>query len=120
MILRVLLSALFGLLFLFQVVAAEKDGSGPVEFWLPGYSRQFIKLVDKFKDTIQIVFSGHTHMDDFRVIEAQRTGLVVNKLVPSISLPRFEFEDEGRARRRGRDIRRVQILVIASLLNLFP
>ena len=69
----------------YNTVKDEGAGSGPVEFWLPGYSRQFIQLVDKFKDTIQIVFSGHTHMDDFRVIEAQRTGLVVNKLVPSMS-----------------------------------
>jgi hypothetical protein len=69
----------------YNTVKDEEAGSGPVEFWLPCYSRQFIKLVDKFKDTIQIVFSGHTHIDDFRVIEAGRTGLVVNKLVPSIS-----------------------------------
>ena len=52
---------------------------------LPIRSLGFIKLMDKFKDTIQIAFSGHTHMDDFRVIESERTGLVVNKLVPSIS-----------------------------------
>jgi hypothetical protein len=63
----------------------KEAGSGPVEFWLPGYSTQFIKLVEKFRNTIQMVFSGHTHMDDFRVIEAERTGLAVNKLVPSIS-----------------------------------
>lgn len=52
---------------------------------LPEFSGQFIKLVDKFRNTVQIAFSGHTHMDDFRVIEAGRTGLAVNKLVPSIS-----------------------------------
>jgi sphingomyelin phosphodiesterase acid-like 3 len=63
----------------------KEAGSGPVEFWLPGYLTQFIKLVEKFRNTIQMVFSGHTHMDDFRVIEAERTGLAVNKLVPSIS-----------------------------------
>jgi len=68
-----------------RAVKDEEAGSGPIEFWVPGYSSQFIKLVDKFKNTIQIVFSGRTHMDDFRVIEAERTGLVVNKLVPSIS-----------------------------------
>jgi sphingomyelin phosphodiesterase acid-like 3 len=69
----------------YNTVKDEETGSGPVEFWLPGYSSQFIKLMGKFRNTIQIVFSGHTHMDDFRVIEAEGTGLVVNKLVPSIS-----------------------------------
>ena len=69
----------------YNTVKDEEAGAGPAEFWMPAYSRQFIKLVESFKDTIQIVFSGHTHMDDFRVIEAERTGLVVNKLVPAIS-----------------------------------
>jgi sphingomyelin phosphodiesterase acid-like 3 len=63
----------------------EQAGSEPVEFWLPGFSRQFIDLVDRFKNTVQVAFSGHTHMDDFRVIEAKRTPLAVNKLVPAIS-----------------------------------
>ncbi len=35
-------------------------------------------------------------------------------------LPRFGFEDEGRARRRRRVVIPAQIFVIASLLSLFP
>jgi len=69
----------------YNTVKNEEAGSGPVEFWGSAYSSHFIKLVSKYRETVQIVFSGHTHMDDFRVIEAERTGLVANKLVPSIS-----------------------------------
>jgi sphingomyelin phosphodiesterase acid-like 3 len=39
----------------------------------------------KHSKTVQVVFAGHTHMDDFRIIGTNGTPLVLNKLVPSIS-----------------------------------
>jgi hypothetical protein len=69
----------------YNTVKDEETDSEPVEFWLPGFSRHFVGLVNKFENTVQVAFSGHTHMDDFRVIEAELTPLVLNKLVPSIS-----------------------------------
>lgn len=69
----------------YNTLKDEGTGSEPVEFWLPGFSRHFVGLVNKFENTVQVAFSGHTHMDDFRVIEAELTPLVLNKLVPSIS-----------------------------------
>ncbi len=69
----------------YNTVKHEKAGLGPVEFWEPGYTKQFVELVLKFRETVQFVISGHTHMDDFRIIGNGQVPLVVNKLVPSIS-----------------------------------
>ena len=69
----------------YNTVEQEETGSGPVEFWEAAYTRKFVDLVMKYRETVQVVFSGHTHMDDFRIIGTDRTPLVVNKLVPSIS-----------------------------------
>jgi sphingomyelin phosphodiesterase acid-like 3 len=69
----------------YNTVEDEEAGSGPVEFWEPGYTKEFVDLVLKFRQTVEFVFSGHTHMDDFRIIGNGQMPLVVNKLVPSIS-----------------------------------
>lgn len=69
----------------YNTVKDEEAGAGPVEFWRRAHTRQFIDLVSKYREIVQIVFSGHTHMDDFRVIGTGQTPLVANKLVPSIS-----------------------------------
>ena len=66
---------------------------------------------------MQVVFAGHTHMDDFRVIGTPKVPLVVNKLVPSVSPifknnPAFQvyLYDENR-----RDYRLSDILFVKSL-----
>ena len=69
----------------YNTVKNEEAGSGPVEFWNPAYTRQFLDLMLEHKETVQVVFAGHTHMDDFRVIGTPKGPLVVNKLVPSVS-----------------------------------
>ena len=69
----------------YNTVKDEEAGTGPVEFWTRTHTREFIDLLSKYRETVQIVFSGHTHMDDFRVIGTGQTPLVANKLVPSIS-----------------------------------
>lgn len=69
----------------YNTVKDEQAGSGPVEFWEPAYTRQFVDLILKHRETVQFVFSGHTHMDDFRIIGDGREPVVVNKLVPSVS-----------------------------------
>jgi sphingomyelin phosphodiesterase acid-like 3 len=69
----------------YNTVKDEEAGSGPVEFWEPRYTRQFVDLLLNYRQSVQFVFSGHTHMDDFRVIGNGQLLVVVNKLVPSIS-----------------------------------
>jgi sphingomyelin phosphodiesterase acid-like 3 len=69
----------------YNTVKNEEAGSPPVEFWKPEYTRDFLDLVFKHRKTVQAVFAGHTHMDDFRIISANETSLVVSKVGPSIS-----------------------------------
>ena len=69
----------------YNTVKNEEAGSSPVEFWKPVYTRDFLDLILKHSQTVEVVFAGHTHMDDFRIIGTKGRSLVVNKLVPSIS-----------------------------------
>ena len=69
----------------YNTVKHEEAGSGPVEFWTPAYTRRFVDLIVRHQERVQVVFAGHTHMDDFRLIGIKGEALVVNKLVPSIS-----------------------------------
>jgi sphingomyelin phosphodiesterase acid-like 3 len=69
----------------YNTIKNEAAGSLPVEFWKPVYTRHFLDLILQHRKTIQVVFAGHTHMDDFRIVGMGETLFVVNKLVPSIS-----------------------------------
>jgi sphingomyelin phosphodiesterase acid-like 3 len=69
----------------YNTVKDEEAGSPPVEFWKPAYTRQFLDVMLKHRKNVQVVFAGHTHMDDFRIVGTNERPLVVNKLVPSVS-----------------------------------
>ena len=69
----------------YNTIKNEEAGTLPVEFWKPEYTRRFVDLILKHRKTVQVVFAGHTHMDDFRIVATKETPLVVNKLVPPIS-----------------------------------
>jgi hypothetical protein len=68
----------------YNTVRDEQD-LGPVEFWKSTYIKRFVALAEKYRSTIQFAISGHTHMDDFRIIGNGPAQIAVNKLVPSIS-----------------------------------
>ncbi len=69
----------------YNTIKNQQVGSSPIEFWKSVYTRDFLDLILRHSETVQVVFSGHTHMDDFRIITTKGTPLVLNKLVPSIS-----------------------------------
>jgi sphingomyelin phosphodiesterase acid-like 3 len=69
----------------YNTVQDEEAGTSPAEFWEPAYTGQFVTLVRKYRQIVQFVFAGHTHMDDFRIIRDAQMPLAVNKLVPAIS-----------------------------------
>ena len=69
----------------YNTVKNEETGSGPIEFWKPLYTRHFLDLISTHKKTVQVIFAGHTHMDDFRIVGPNGMPLVVSKLVPSSS-----------------------------------
>jgi predicted phosphodiesterase len=40
-----------------------------VPFWKPDYLEGFTKLLDEYRGTIELNLAGHTHMDDFRLVQ---------------------------------------------------
>ena len=42
---------------------------GPQLFWAPKYQREFLDLVKAYPELLVCGFAGHTHMDDFRVLD---------------------------------------------------
>jgi sphingomyelin phosphodiesterase acid-like 3 len=62
------------------------DCEPPIQFWQDRYSIQFLELMRKYGDIVQIAFAGHTHMDDFRVFGATgNASPVVFRMTPAIS-----------------------------------
>ncbi len=53
--------------------------------WKPVYTRRFLDLMERYGDTIQASFAGHTHMDEFRLLGrgGANRGFVLN--TPAIS-----------------------------------
>jgi hypothetical protein len=42
--------------------------------WQPGYTKNFLALLDQYRDTILAMLAGHTHMDYFRLGPKNNTG----------------------------------------------
>ena len=45
-----------------------------VSLWQPGYTKNFLILLDQYRDTILSMLAGHTHMDYFRLGHDGETG----------------------------------------------
>jgi hypothetical protein len=59
---------------------------GPViSLWRPEWTSRFLQIADQYPGTIQAVFAGHMHMDDFRVILSDGEPILFTKLAPAIS-----------------------------------
>jgi sphingomyelin phosphodiesterase acid-like 3 len=58
----------------------------PIQFWQDRYFTQFLELMQKYGDIVNIALAGHTHMDDFRVLgDTGNASPVVFRITPSIS-----------------------------------
>ncbi len=53
--------------------------------WDASFNDDFLSLIKEYKNTIVANFAGHTHMDDFRVIEDNGTPVSFIHITPSIS-----------------------------------
>lgn len=69
----------------FSSATSSTQAGSPVTFWQPALSSQFFRLVERYPDTLQVAFAGHTHMDDFRVIRFKGQAALLSKISPSIS-----------------------------------
>jgi len=74
--------------------------SAPTPMWAPQWTAQFDALLEKYHDTVVAAFAGHTHTDDFRVINASSTSPSFVLIDPPISPiyhqnPSFRIVDFG-------------------------
>ena len=51
--------------------------------WVPTWTEQFDSLLDRYRGTVVAAFSGHTHVDDFRLLSAADPPFVL--ITPAIS-----------------------------------
>jgi sphingomyelin phosphodiesterase acid-like 3 len=56
-----------------------------VPMWETKYNDSFMRLVKRYQKTINAGFAGHTHMDDFRVIEDNGTPVSFIHITPAVS-----------------------------------
>ena len=58
-----------------------------VPLWSSQYAAQFAALMQTYSDIVQLTFTGHTHMDDFRVAAGGTSSLPL-RITPAVS-PKF-------------------------------
>ncbi len=56
-----------------------------VPMWVPTWTEQFDRLLDNYHDVVLASFAGHTHMDDFRLINAAGVNRAFVLIDPAIS-----------------------------------
>jgi sphingomyelin phosphodiesterase acid-like 3 len=70
-----------------------------IPFWNKEYMSQFSQLVHQYNSVITGVFSGHTHMDGFLILDLKNSNrMIVDTFIPSISPifgnnPAYKFYD---------------------------
>jgi hypothetical protein len=69
----------------------KPDGKKPGKFfWGSENEDQFTQLMRDYSDTVQFIFAGHTHMDDFKLLrDNQGKIFLVTHICPAISPIRF-------------------------------
>jgi len=61
-------------------------GKAATEFWQSHYFTQFLDLMKTYGSIVQIALSGHTHMDDFRVLSpGDSASPIAFRITPAIS-----------------------------------
>ena len=56
-----------------------------VPMWVPSWTAEFDRVVTSYADMVQAGFAGHTHMDDFRLVNAAGVGKAFVLIDPAIS-----------------------------------
>jgi sphingomyelin phosphodiesterase acid-like 3 len=59
--------------------------SAVVPMWVPEWTAKFDALLEKYHDTVIVSLAGHTHTDDFRVINSESTNPSFILINPAIS-----------------------------------
>ena len=64
----------------------KADGhSLTAEMWKPEFMQRYLELMEQYRDVLHISFTGHTHMDDFRIDRLDGQPVLLHKIAPAIS-----------------------------------
>jgi len=65
--------------------AASGCAKGPVPIWQKKFDTAFISLIKKYATTVEVIFAGHTHRDEFRLISDGGPPFAAIHVAPSVS-----------------------------------
>ncbi|MBX3731957.1 MAG: metallophosphoesterase [Verrucomicrobiae bacterium] len=65
--------------------ATWEAGGSARPLWQPEWTSGFLRLLRRHEGRIQVAFAGHTHMDDFRVVQMEGRPVLYTKIVPAVS-----------------------------------
>ncbi|MDG3004371.1 metallophosphoesterase [Paludisphaera mucosa] len=69
----------------FNTAESVPRGGPPATFWQPELTRRFLRIVERHPDVVRVAFTGHTHMDDYRLIRPGGGTSIPCKIAPAVS-----------------------------------
>lgn len=65
----------------------EKDSgkSKAAELWTDEFTTRYLSIIDEYRDVLHVSFTGHTHMDDFRIDRIDGQPILLHKIAPAVS-----------------------------------
>ncbi len=69
----------------YDTLSATPPKVPPTPFWKPDFLESFTKVLRVFGRAVRALIAGHTHMDDFRVMDLLDSRSVPIRITPSIS-----------------------------------
>lgn len=68
-----------------KVGGEQLCASAIVPMWVPEWTARFDSLLEKYRETVIVALAGHTHTDDFRVIDPSSSDPIYVLINPAIS-----------------------------------
>ncbi|HSG23974.1 MAG TPA: metallophosphoesterase [Azonexus sp.] len=64
---------------------ASGCAAGAVPIWTKPFNTAFIALIKKYATTVEVIFAGHTHRDEFRLISDGGPPIAAIHVIPAVS-----------------------------------
>lgn len=64
----------------------KADGNNAAaHLWTIEFTKRYLAVLDEYRDTLQLSFCGHTHVDDYRVDQVDGEPILFHKIIPAVS-----------------------------------
>ncbi len=67
---------------------AEEKANGhslAAEMWKQEFMTRYLQLIEEYEDILHASFTGHTHMDDYRIDQINDRPVLLHKIAPAVS-----------------------------------